>query len=185
MHLDHLTLPLFSAIQVMESLRMPFTEAIQHVQSRRCCIHISEALHNQLREFETIYQNRGVRSPRPRLFLLLLFSFSDSQTCFAQSYSLRSHERAGTRRNEHSNQGKIIRCSWSEAKRLQSRQLQRGEKHAMFFPSNTSSPVLPSRSSLAVPPSLATTESVSGFESPRLQANFWHQAWLNRKLYSG
>jgi hypothetical protein len=39
---------------------MPFTEAIQHVQSRRCCIHISEALHNQLREFETIYQNRGV-----------------------------------------------------------------------------------------------------------------------------
>ena len=138
MHLDHLTLPLFSAIQVMESLRMPFTEAIQHVQSRRCCIHISEALHNQLREFETIYQNRGVRSPRPRLFLLLLFSFSDSQTCFAQSYSLRSHERAGTRRNEHSNQGKIIRCSWSEAKRLQSRQLQRGEKHAMFFPSNTS-----------------------------------------------
>ena len=118
MHLDHLTLPLFSAIQVMESLRMPFTEAIQHVQSRRCCIHISEALHNQLREFETIYQNRGVRSPRPRLFLLLLFSFSDCQTCFAQSYSLRSHERAGTRRNEHSNQGKITRCSWSEAKRL-------------------------------------------------------------------
>ena len=118
MHLGHLTLPLFSAIQVMESLRMPFTEAIQHVQSRRCCIHISEALHNQLREFETIYQNRGVRSPPPRLFLLLLFSFSDSQTCFAQSYSLRSHERAGTRRNEHSNQGKIIRCSWSEAKRL-------------------------------------------------------------------
>jgi hypothetical protein len=46
--------------QVMESMRMPFTEAIQHVQSRRCCIHISEALHNQLREFETIYQNRGV-----------------------------------------------------------------------------------------------------------------------------
>ena len=118
MHLGHLTLPLFSAIQVMESLRMPFTEAIQHVQSRRCCIHISEALHNQLREFETIYQNRGVRSPRPRLSLLLLFSFSDCQTCFAQSYSLRSHERAGTRRNEHSNQGKITRCSWSEAKRL-------------------------------------------------------------------
>jgi hypothetical protein len=41
---------------------MPFADAIQHVQSRRCCIHISEALHNQLREFETIYQNRGVRS---------------------------------------------------------------------------------------------------------------------------
>ena len=118
MHLGHLTLPVFSAIQVMESLRMPFTEAIQHVQSRRCCIHISEALHNQLREFETIYQNRGVRSPRPRLFLLLLFSFSDSQTCFAQSYSLRSHERAGTRRKGHLNQGKITRCSWSEAKRL-------------------------------------------------------------------
>jgi len=49
---------------VMESLRMPFTEAIQHVQSRRCCIHISEALHNQLREFETIYQNRGLVGPR-------------------------------------------------------------------------------------------------------------------------
>ena len=117
MHLDHLTLPLFSAIQVMESLRMPFTEAIQHVQSRRCCIHISEALHNQLREFETIYQNRGVRS-LPRLSLLLLFFISDSQTCFAHAYSLRSHEQAGTRRNEHSNQGKITRCSWSEAKRL-------------------------------------------------------------------
>lgn len=43
---------------VMESMRMPFTDAIQLVQSRRCCIHISEALHNQLREFETIYQNR-------------------------------------------------------------------------------------------------------------------------------
>lgn len=49
---------------VMESMRMPFTEAIQHVQSRRCCIHISEALHNQLREFETIYQNRGLAQPR-------------------------------------------------------------------------------------------------------------------------
>mmetsp|Transcript_20766 Transcript_20766/g.42239 ORF Transcript_20766/g.42239 Transcript_20766/m.42239 type:complete len:184 (-) Transcript_20766:82-633(-) len=49
---------------VMESLRMPFVDAIQHVQSKRCCIHISEALHNQLREFETIYQNRQAAPPR-------------------------------------------------------------------------------------------------------------------------
>uniref|UniRef100_A0A7S0VW28 Protein-tyrosine-phosphatase n=1 Tax=Hemiselmis tepida TaxID=464990 RepID=A0A7S0VW28_9CRYP len=43
---------------VMESMWMPYNEAIQHVQCRRCCIHISEALLNQLREFEAIYQNR-------------------------------------------------------------------------------------------------------------------------------
>jgi len=43
---------------------MPFADAIQHVQNRRCCIHISEALHNQLREFETIYQNRQAAPPR-------------------------------------------------------------------------------------------------------------------------
>jgi len=49
---------------VMESLRMPIKEAIQHVQSRRSYIHISEAIHNQLREFETIYQNRGLAAPR-------------------------------------------------------------------------------------------------------------------------
>mmetsp|Transcript_23615 Transcript_23615/g.53656 ORF Transcript_23615/g.53656 Transcript_23615/m.53656 type:complete len:183 (-) Transcript_23615:8-556(-) len=49
---------------VMESMSMPFTEAIQLVQSRRCCIHISEALHNQLREFETIYQNRQAAPER-------------------------------------------------------------------------------------------------------------------------
>mmetsp|Transcript_23295 Transcript_23295/g.52316 ORF Transcript_23295/g.52316 Transcript_23295/m.52316 type:complete len:185 (-) Transcript_23295:1242-1796(-) len=49
---------------VMESLKMPFADAIQLVQSRRCCIHISEALHNQLREFETIYQNRQAAPER-------------------------------------------------------------------------------------------------------------------------
>ncbi len=58
---------------VMESLRMPFVEAIQHVQSKRCCIHISEALHNQLREFETIYQNRQARTNFSFLFFSFLF----------------------------------------------------------------------------------------------------------------
>lgn len=49
---------------VMESSKMPYTDAVQHVQSRRCCIHISEALLNQLREFEAIYQNRQAAPPR-------------------------------------------------------------------------------------------------------------------------
>ena len=40
--------------------RRPYGESIQLVQSKRCCIHISEALLNQLREFEAIYQNREV-----------------------------------------------------------------------------------------------------------------------------
>jgi len=52
-------------VQVMESNRMPFTEAIRHVESRRCCIDISAPLHNQLREFETIYQGRSA-APAPR-----------------------------------------------------------------------------------------------------------------------
>mmetsp|Transcript_23019 Transcript_23019/g.62380 ORF Transcript_23019/g.62380 Transcript_23019/m.62380 type:complete len:185 (+) Transcript_23019:38-592(+) len=43
---------------VMESMRMPYADAIQFVQQKRCCIHISEPLLNQLREFEAIYQNR-------------------------------------------------------------------------------------------------------------------------------
>ena len=42
----------------------PYNDSVQHVQSRRCCIHISEALLNQLREFEAIYKNRTAAPAR-------------------------------------------------------------------------------------------------------------------------